>query len=245
MPLGVLPPKAGPPVFPRGFEEGVSGHASCSRPSLMHRGRLAYRRELRLYHADVVPTVPSAIHSLAGPDEGLPTGTEVLHARSRFRSVLDPARYATYSVREVEAEDGRPVLSPVEAWIGEHHLSVVREFRRVPLQASALGLALFTAHPARAAAVVAALASFGEEAVSLYQPSYLLLAHSWEVPWVSVMLMGVQEEAALLAAIPTAFSLDRLLPELRPMLASAPEWYCYDPEREPTDLSTAVSPNAV
>jgi hypothetical protein len=29
------------------------------------------------------------------------------------------------------------------------------------------------------------------------------------------------------------------------MLASAPEWYCYDPEREPTDLSTAVSPNAV
>jgi hypothetical protein len=211
----------------------------------MQRGRPVYRRELRLYHADAsgVLTVPSATQSSACSDEDLET--EVLHARSRFRSVLDPARYAMYSVREAEAEDGRPVLSPVEAWIGEHHLSVVREFRRVPLQASALGLALFTAHPARAAAVVAALASFGEEAVSLYQPSYLLLAHSREVPWISVLLMGVQEEAALLAASPTAFSLDRLLPELRPMLAVDPEWYCYDPEREPTDLSTAVSPNAV
>jgi hypothetical protein len=215
----------------------------------MQRGRPVYRRELRLYHADTsgVLTVPSAIPSLAAcSDDATPTmEAEGLHARSRFRSVLDPARYAMYSVREAEAEDARPVLSPVEAWIGEHHLSVVREFRRVPLQASALGLALFTAQLARAAAVVAALASFGEEAVSLYQPSYLLLAHSRKVPWISVMLMGVQEEAALLAASPTAFSLDRLLPELRPMLAVDPEWYCYDPEREPTDLSTAVSPNAV
>jgi hypothetical protein len=49
----------------------------------------------------------------------------------------------------------------------------------------------------------------------------------------------------LLAVSPAAFSLDGLLPELRPMLVGDPEWYAYDPEAERAPLPTAVSPSAV
>lgn len=211
----------------------------------MLRHRPACVRGLRLYHAGspgaADPPAPArpAMEAMAQPD------TACLHARSRFRAVLDAERFAVYTVREAEPDDGRALRSPVEAWVGEHTLSVVREFRRVPLHASALALALFTARPGRSASVVAALAHFVEQAVSLYQPSYLLLAHSRETPWISALLMGVHECAALAAASPVAFSLDRLLPELRPMLATDPEWYAYDPEPERAPASSAVSPNAV
>ena len=74
-----------------------------------------------------------------------------IHARSRFQSVGEADRYAIYTVHDTEswaAGDGR---AP-----GEHTLVVVREFRRVPLHASALGLLLLTARSGEAATVVAA-----------------------------------------------------------------------------------------
>ena len=103
--------------------------------------------------------------------------------------------------------------SPVERRApGEHTLVVVREFRRVPLHASALALLLLTARAGSAAPVVAALAHFVERAVSVYQPAYLLLAHSLETPRLSMLMLGVYESAALQAAGATPFSIDTLLP---------------------------------
>ena len=163
-----------------------------------------------------------------------------IHARSRFQSVGEAGRYALYTVHDTEAwapGDGR---TP-----GEHTLVVVREFRRVPLHASALALLLLTARAGSAPAVVAALAHFVERAVSIYQPAYLLLAHSRETPRLSILMLGVHECAALQAAGSTAFSVDTLLPELEPLLATAPEWFAYCPEPEAQKVTTLVSPYAV
>lgn len=159
-----------------------------------------------------------------------------VHARSRFHSADDPDRVAIYSVRDEAAtfcEDDT------------HTLVVVREFRRVPLHASALGLMLFTARPGAAAPVLGSLAHFVERAVSLFQPAYLLLAHSLERPQISALLMGVHECAALQAGNPTAFSLDALLPDLRPLLSEDPEWYTYCPEPALERITSLVSPYAV
>ena len=163
-----------------------------------------------------------------------------IHARSRFLSMAEAGRYALYTVHDTEAwapADGR---AP-----GEHTLAVVREFRRVPLQATNLGLLLLTARVGSAAAVVAALAHFVERAVSSYQPAYLLLAHSLEAPRLSILMLGVHECTALQAAGSTAFSIDRLLPELEPLLATGPEWFSYCPEPEAERARTLVSPYAV
>jgi hypothetical protein len=163
-----------------------------------------------------------------------------IHARSRFQSIAEAERYALYTVHDTEAwapADGR---AP-----GEHTLVVVREFRRVPLHASALALLLLTARAGSAAAVVAALAHFVERAVSLYQPAYLLLAHSLETPRLSMLMLGVHECAALQAAGSAAFSVDTLLPELEPLLTTAPEWFSYCPEPEAEAVRTLVSPYAV
>src|SRR6266478_5723358 len=103
--------------------------------------------------------------------------------------------------------------------------------------------------PARAgysAPLLAALAHFVERAVSVYQPAYLLLAHSLEQPRISTLMMGVHECAALAAANPTAFSVEELLPELEPLLMVRPEWFGYCPELEAqTVTSSLVSPYAV
>ena len=163
-----------------------------------------------------------------------------VHVRSRFQSAAEAGRYAIYTVHDTEAwapGDGR---AP-----GEHTLVVVREFRRVPLHASALGLLLLTARAGEAAAVVAALAHFVERAVSIYQPAYLLLAHSREAPRLSVLMLGVHQCSALQAAGSTAFSVDTLLPELEPLLTTAPEWFTYYPEPEAATVSQLVSPYAV
>ena len=163
-----------------------------------------------------------------------------IHARSRFESVAQPGRYAVYTVHDTEA------WSPVERRApGEHTLVVVREFRRVPLHASALALLLLTARAGSAAPVVAALAHFVERAVSVYQPAYLLLAHSLETPRLSMLMLGVYESAALQAAGATPFSIDTLLPELEPLLATPPEWFAYCPEPEAQVVSSLVSPYAV
>jgi hypothetical protein len=164
---------------------------------------------------------------------------EGFHARSLFRSVNDPDRFALYCVRGVGTGG---TLGPDRA---HHTLVVVREFRRVPLHASALALMVSTARPGYGARVAAALAHFAEHAVSLYQPAYVLLAHSLEQPRLSVLLMGVHECAALQAASPAAFSIDGLLPEVQPMLVADPEWYAYCPDPRAAAVSTLVSPHAV
>ena len=196
-------------------------------------------RGLRLYES-TAGAPPSA--STADRDDAL---DERVHARSRFRSVLHPERYAIYCVHDADSRDWSPSPPPPSGLPGEHTLIVVREFRRVPLDASALALLVFTARGGHAAPVLAALAHFVERAVSVYQPAYLLLAHSLEQPRVSTLLMGVHECTALQAANPSAFSLDALLPELSPVLATEPEWYAYCPEVLVPQESRAVSPYAV
>ena len=182
----------------------------------------------------------------AGPLDGI-AGADALfdarvHARSRFRSQDDLTRFAVYTVHDAKAwAPPTPVSEP-----GDHTLIVVREFRRVPLHASVLAMLLLTARPGYSAPVLAALAHFVERAVSLYQPAYLLLAHSLEQPRISTLMLGVHECAALAAASPSAFSVEALLPELDPLLASRPEGFSYCPELEArTVTSSLVSPYAV
>ena len=193
-------------------------------------------RGLRLFQASP-PGHPDGTRFMEPAEEMLDPR---VHARSRFQSVAEADRYAVYTVHDTEAwspADGRAA--------GEHTLVVVREFRRVPLHASALALLLLTARAGSAAPVVAALAHFVERAVSAYQPAYLLLAHSLETPRLSVLMLGVHECAALQAAGPSAFSVDALLPELQPLLAAAPEWFSYCPEPEAESVRSLVSPFAV
>jgi hypothetical protein len=127
--------------------------------------------------------------------------------------------------------------------LDEHTLTAVREFRRVPLDASSLGLTVFTARPGRTAAVVAALAGFVERAVDIHQPGYLLLAHSLENPRLSLLLTAVHDALALGAGASSAFNLDALLVELDPLLAGPPECFAYHPDAEIVGLT--VSPYAV
>jgi hypothetical protein len=162
-----------------------------------------------------------------------------VHARSRFRSTADDSRFALYSVHNA-AEVARP-----PAGLGEHTLVAVREFRRVPLDASSLALTVFTAWPARAVQVVAALAEFVEHAVVAYQPGYALAAHSLAAPHTSLLLTAVQDAMALGAAASAAFNLDRLLAELDPLLVTRPEYYVYCPRPAVTPTTGIVSPYAV
>jgi hypothetical protein len=167
---------------------------------------------------------------------------EDTRACSRFRSVDDPSRFAMYFV--CEGADSPFGLS-FHAGAEDHALSVVREFRRVPLHATALGLVVFTARPGRTASLVAALAHFAERAVSTYQPAYLLLARSTDSPGTVVLITGVHERAALVAMQPSAFSLDPLMPEIRSFLDAAPEWYTYCHDEEEWLTVGAVSRRAV
>lgn len=147
------------------------------------------------------------------------------HVRSLFRRLDRPARLAVYSIRDAAAaeDDDSAWLHAAE----DHTLAAVREFRRVPLDASGLRLALFRARPGRAAIVIAALAHWVERAVSLYQPTYVLLAHSLESPSLAVLLAGVRERVALEWARSTPFSMDLVLPEIRAQLDGEPEQYVY------------------
>jgi hypothetical protein len=162
-----------------------------------------------------------------------------VHARSRFQSARHPDRFAIYAVHE----PGEPVVEMP----GDHTLIVVREFRRVPLIASALGMVIFAARLGREAQVVATLAHFAERALSHYQPPYLLLARSLEQPGITMLLTGVNPSALLESGGATSFSVDALLPELEPLLAADPEYYGYAPESAPPEsvFSSAVSPYAV
>ncbi|MGH7279374.1 MAG: hypothetical protein ACREJG_11895 [Candidatus Rokuibacteriota bacterium] len=196
--------------------------------------RNAWLRSLRLHRDGLAET----LDHLPGYDE--PHGLEDdVHARSVFRSLADPGRLALYSVR------GGPAPAALASDPDHHTLIVVREFRRVPLHASALALTVWTARPGCGARLAAALAHFVERAVSLYQPAYVLLAHSLEQPRISALLMGVHECAALQAGSPAAFSVDSLLPEVDVLLATDPEWYAYCRDPELAALPSLVSPYAV
>jgi hypothetical protein len=205
----------------------------------MLRHRAEWLRVLRLYEAGE----DDGARALVAAEEQHSLLDARVHARSRFRSLADPARCALYSVHD---GGGAPIF-PILGRSGEHTLVAVREFRRVPLDVSSLGLTVFTARPGRAVQVVAALAHFVERAVDLYQPGYLLLAHSLDEPRTCLLLTAVRDSLALQAAGPSAFSLDALVDELAPLLAGAPESYAYCPETE-SEAETepfAVSPYAV
>ena len=169
-----------------------------------------------------------------------------VHACSRFRHVGDPTRHAVYSVHHGDGAGLLPAtLSADGGRETEHTLVAVREFRRVPLDASSLVLTVFTAHPGRGVAVVATLAHFVERAVDLYQPAYLLLAHSLGEPRISLLLTAVHEALALAAGHLAAFSVDEMPAEIHTMLERPPECYVHAPDLRPVPLTSAISPYAV
>jgi hypothetical protein len=86
---------------------------------------------------------------------------------------------------------------------------------------------------------MAALAGFVERAVGLYQPGYVLLAHSLENPRTCLLLTATRDAMLLGAAAPAAFNLDDVLIELTPLLATAPESYEYCSE---PDAATVAGP---
>ena len=198
---------------------------------LVQHTRVPWIRGLRLYRT--TGETPAWLDDPAFSTE------RFVHARSRFQSARHPDRYAIYAVHE----PGEPLVETP----GDHTLVVVREFRRVPLIASALGMVLFVARLGCEAKVVATLAHYAERALSHYQPPYLLLSRSLEQPGISMLMTGVQESSLLETGGSTAFSLDHALPELEPLLAAEPEYYAYAPERTPETLyeSSMVSPYAV
>jgi len=208
----------------------------------MFRPRSAWLRVLRLYGVD--HDIPSTGVLLDDVLFDAP-----VHARSRYRHAADPSRFALYSVHTADGGAllpfGMPIGGRPSGRQGEHTLVAVREFRRVPLDASSLALTVFSARPGRAVPVVAALAHFVERAVDLYQPGYLLLAHSLEEPRISLLLTAVQDSLALGSAATAAFRLDALLSEVEPLLAVPPECYEYCPEVAPAPAVGAVSPYAV
>ena len=164
---------------------------------------------------------------------------ELVHARSRFQSVTDPELFAVYAVHDVGA------TPPPEALAASHHtLMVVREFRRVPLDASALALAMLRARGGHVAGAIAAVAHWAERAVSLSEPAYLLVAHSLEEPRLIALLTGVHECQALLGSRASAFSIDSLLAEAGPLLMTDPEWYAYCAPHV-ADAVSLISPSAV
>src|SRR5207247_7082209 len=141
-------------------------------------------RGLRLYDSERDSTITRFQLAVDGD-----YGDERVHAQSRFRSLSDPNRFALYSLHDIESPRPGQRRGPLAGLApGDHTLMVVREFRRVPLSASSLGLVVFKARRGYAAPVAAALAHFVERAVSLYQPSYLLLAHSLEEPQTTILL---------------------------------------------------------
>jgi hypothetical protein len=124
---------------------------------------------------------------------------------------------------------------------------VVREFRRVPTPASALGLVIFAARLGREAQVVATLAHYAERALSLYPaalPAARALAGAARHHRAADGSAGDLDASS--PGLATPFSVDHLLPEVSPLLAAEPEFYAYSPEPQPeTVVSLTVSPYAV
>jgi hypothetical protein len=206
-------------------------HAGCFDPLAVHPVRPLWIRDLRLYRASALDDWPAP-----GYEEPADAGP---HVRSRFRSLSDPECAALYSMRDAAGPSRLGDTVPLLA--ESHTLVVVREFRRVPLDASTLALVLFSACEDGAARVIATLAHWAERAVSAYQPAYLLLAHSLEQPRVSALLAAVHEGRAPVWTRP----LESVLPEVRPWLDDEPEPYVYWPEDSRSRRSRPLSPYAV
>ncbi|PYO51529.1 MAG: hypothetical protein DMD84_12610, partial [Candidatus Rokuibacteriota bacterium] len=86
----------------------------------MLRTRPVWMRGLRIFRA---MASASPVNALDGADDLFDAR---VHARSRFRSEEDAARFAVYTVHDAEAwAPPTPVSEP-----GDHTLIVVREFRR-------------------------------------------------------------------------------------------------------------------
>src|SRR5919198_997559 len=198
------------PFAPRHVRCFVAGSVLRNRPVLI--------RELSLYRDSAPP-----VDGRARDDD---RSDVRVHARSYFQSLQEPDCFALYSVTAVGPGDGVPPLLPPFA-TEDHTLTVVREFRRVPLDASGLGLMTFTARAGRAARVLATLAHWMERAVSAYQPSYLLLAHSREHPCLSALMAGVHERRAFEWARSSPLSVDPVLGELESLLEEAPARCAY------------------
>jgi hypothetical protein len=194
---------------------------------VVHSARSSWIRGLRLYRATAD----------AAPPE--PAEADGIQARSRFRSVRHPDRRAEYTLRA----PGEPPTEPMGR--GDHTLAVVREFRRVPLRASGLGLVVFAARLGREAHVVATLAHFAERALSVYQPAYLLLGRSIEQPGIIALITGVEDRRVLDGREATPFSVEEILRELAPFLAGEPDRYAYAPDAASDAFDTAVSRYAV
>jgi hypothetical protein len=189
-------------------------------------------RDLRLYRTEAESGWPP----VADDD------TTGRHVRSRFRSLSDPGSAALYSMRD--GSGGHDAFDqPPPSSAESHTLAVVREFRRVPLDASTLRLMLFVAGEGCAPRVIGTLAHWAERAVSTYQPAYLLLAHSLEQPRISVLLAAVHEGRALAWARP--FSVESILPDVRPWLEEEPERYVYWPEERRAHRVRLLAPDAV
>lgn len=163
----------------------------------------------------------------------------LLHARSRFRSVTDPELFAVYAVHELGTA---PLAGALAA--SHHTLIVAREFRRVPLDASALALVLLRARGGHVAGAIAAVAHWAERAVSLAEPAYLLVAHSLEEPRLIALLTGVHECEAFAGSRASAFCIDSLMAEAGPLLMPDPEWFAYC-HPEFAEAPQLISPSAV
>jgi len=140
--------------------------------------------------------------------------------------VDDPDCFAVYEVRQAPFAGALPSLHASQ----DHTLVAEREFRRVPLDASGLALVVFNARAGCAVQVIAVLGQWVEHAVSLYQPTYLLCARSLEQPRLTALLTGVRERRALQSGRASPFSVDLIMPELVPLLDTAPEHYEYWPD---------------
>ena len=258
--IGKLFPSPHIGQFVSGLTHLVAARERRDRASRVYRGQRAVfgrHRAARLllfadhvFHARSIwtrgltfwePTLdlPGDAVSLALSTE-IPEGPSP-YARSRFRSRTNPRRFAFYSMAEMP--DPGSVL--VRLGSDDHSLVVVREFRRVPLYAASLSLAVLTARPGRAAETVATLAHFVERAVSCWEPAYLMLARSDEQPCLSVLMAGVHDPRALAAGTPSTFSLVTVMPELRPMLAEEPEIFEYYRAERLEDMFALVAPRAV
>jgi hypothetical protein len=202
----------------------------------VRHSRPLWTRDLRLYRASATHAMPWPAPTPAGPDARPPV-------RSRFQSRRDPECFALYTMRDAAAGvgDEAPPLAGGE----RHTLVVVREFRRVPLDASALALLLFTARADGVARVIATLAGWVERAVSVSEPAYLLLAHSREHPALTTLLAAVDAGRALAAGRVSPFAVEGMLGEARPWLAAEPERYAYCPEVARATADALLAPDAV
>src|SRR5262249_18896313 len=138
----------------------VSGTAVAGGARVL-RSRSGWGRALQLYAVGGGGAHPPA--ALVASPLG-----RCVRPRSPFPRTGDRSRFAVYSVHNASE------ITRSAARAGEHLLVAVREFRRVPLDASSLVLTVFTAWPASAVQVVAALAEFVERAVVAHQPGYAL-----------------------------------------------------------------------